>query len=84
MFERNDKEWIENPLRELFCELIEEISKSKKITIFVNALDEAGETVAKRLAEDLTSLYKQVQRRGATFKILLLESPLSNTAFEGD
>ncbi|KFX90066.1 hypothetical protein V490_06669 [Pseudogymnoascus sp. VKM F-3557] len=62
-------EWTEKKLEELFSNLICQIAESKKVTIFVDALDEAGEVVANDLAVYLTNLYEKVQQNSGTVKI---------------
>lgn len=62
-------DWTEKMLEELFSELICQISKSKKVTIFADALDEAGEAAANDLVTYLANLYEKVQRSNGIVKI---------------
>ncbi|OBT45685.1 hypothetical protein VE00_03929 [Pseudogymnoascus sp. WSF 3629] len=62
-------EWTEKKLEELFSNVICRISASKKVTIFVDALDEAGGVAANNLAGYLVSLYEKVQQGHNTVKI---------------
>lgn len=62
-------EWTEKMLEGLFDNLICQISKSKNVTIFVDALDEAGKEVANDLVNGLANLYDKVQRKKGTVKI---------------
>jgi ankyrin repeat protein len=62
-------EWSEKKLEGLFSNLICQIAESKKVTIFVDALDEAEEVVANDLAVYLTNLYEKVQQDSGTVKI---------------
>ncbi|OBT53072.1 hypothetical protein VE04_07984, partial [Pseudogymnoascus sp. 24MN13] len=62
-------EWTEKMLEELFSSLICQISQSKKVTIFIDALDEAGEVIANDLATYLASLYEKVQHNNGIVKI---------------
>ncbi|KFY07041.1 hypothetical protein V492_07500, partial [Pseudogymnoascus sp. VKM F-4246] len=62
-------EWTEDMVRELFSSVICHISGSKKnITIFVDALDEAG-VAANTLAIYLVSLYDKVRQSNRAVKI---------------
>ncbi|KAL5350079.1 hypothetical protein ACLOAV_005116 [Pseudogymnoascus australis] len=61
-------EWTERMLEKLFTNLICQISRTTKVTIFVDALDEAGE-VAKDLVTYLANLYEEVQQKNGTVKI---------------
>jgi ankyrin repeat protein len=62
-------EWTEKKLEELFSNVICRISASRKVTIFVDALDEAGEVAANNLAVYFVSLYEKVQQGHNTVKI---------------
>ncbi|KFY85790.1 hypothetical protein V498_07664 [Pseudogymnoascus sp. VKM F-4517 (FW-2822)] len=60
---------------ELFSSVIRQISGSKKVTIFIDALDEAGEVVANDVASYFIILYKMVQQSNGTVKICFSSRP---------
>ncbi|KAK5011575.1 hypothetical protein LTR28_012892 [Elasticomyces elasticus] len=68
---KKDWDWHENELREFLADYILQASETSSVQIYVDALDEAGETVARDLLDYFNSLTTKSGDRDRNMKICL-------------
>ncbi|CZR66003.1 uncharacterized protein PAC_15903 [Phialocephala subalpina] len=64
-------DWHEEELKQIFTQLLVKVASRKQITVFIDALDEAGSENAKRLVEYFNALSAEIVMRKASAKICI-------------